>query len=113
MVGRVASVVEEVAALFPDALIHLGGDEVDLSCYASNATLSTYMAANNFSSPAVFEAIWMSKLLPRVKNAGKTAVVWQEMLDNLESVGMESVLGKSFSCQINHIMECAAVVDLC
>lgn len=90
--GRVAAVVGELAPIFPEPLFHLGGDEVHLACYAANATLAAYMAAHNMTGPAALEAKWLSRILPTLEAAGKRPVVWQEILDNLASVGMASVL---------------------
>jgi hypothetical protein len=41
---------------------------------------------------AGLEAVWLGKILPTLKAAGKRPIVWQEIVDNLEAVGMSDVL---------------------
>ena len=36
----------EVAGVFPDAFLHVGGDEVAFTCWASNPAINAWMAAN-------------------------------------------------------------------
>lgn len=38
-----SGVFKEMGTLFPDSLIHLGGDEVDTTCFDENPNLKTWM----------------------------------------------------------------------
>jgi hypothetical protein len=40
---------EEVLPLFPDEMLHIGGDEVKLQCWYSNPAIASWMEANNFT----------------------------------------------------------------
>jgi hexosaminidase len=73
----------EVAAVFPDPYLHVGGDEVGFDCWRSNPSVVAWMAAHgmagNFSA---LESYYVQRLLKLVQALGKTPVGWQEIFDN-------------------------------
>lgn len=79
-----AALYAEVAAVFPDAYMHVGGDEVAFDCWASNPSISAWMAENGFKAGdyAGLESYYVQKNLGLVAAAGKRAVGWQELFDN-------------------------------
>jgi len=78
-----AALFAEAARVFPDDYMHIGGDEVDFSCWASNPGVVTWMAAHgmagNFSA---LESYYVQRVLDLVTGLGKRAVGWEELFDN-------------------------------
>jgi len=73
---------EEVASVFPDQYIHVGGDEVSFSCWQSNPQIQQWMAAHNYTDYAIFESYYEQNLLNIVNHTGKDYIGWQEIFDN-------------------------------
>lgn len=71
---------DEVNVLFPDKYFHLGGDEVDLSCWASNPDLQEYMRIHNLSSINELHTLFMNVSVKLV-NKQKDIIVWQEVFE--------------------------------
>ena len=73
----------EVAAIFPDPYLHVGGDEVDFDCWASNPSVAAWMAAHGMAGNySALESYYVQRLLRLVQALGKTPVGWQEIFDN-------------------------------
>ncbi|GBP50510.1 Beta-hexosaminidase subunit beta [Eumeta japonica] len=70
----------ELRQVFPEKYFHVGGDEVDLSCWASNPQIEDYMLKNNISSTNQLHALFMNTTIPLL-SAGTIPVVWQEVFD--------------------------------
>uniref|UniRef100_A0A7N8XL19 Beta-hexosaminidase subunit alpha n=1 Tax=Mastacembelus armatus TaxID=205130 RepID=A0A7N8XL19_9TELE len=63
---------KEVSSLFPDSYIHLGGDEVDFSCWRSNPTVRSFMQKMRFGVDFTkLQAFYMENSLSVVE-------VWRE-----------------------------------
>jgi N-acetyl-beta-hexosaminidase len=50
-----AGVYAEVAALFPDAYMHLGGDEVVIDCWNEDPKVVAWMQANGLDGKGVYQ----------------------------------------------------------
>lgn len=76
--------LSEVSATFNDSYLHLGGDEVDFSCWKSNPEISKFMLDNNITTYPMLEQFYISKVLSFTDKLTKptTPVVWQEVFDN-------------------------------
>lgn len=72
----------EVAASFPDAYIHAGGDEVDYSCWQSNPRIAAWMSANGVATFAALESYYVQRVIDLLDGLGKSVVGWQEIFDN-------------------------------
>ncbi|KAK9866414.1 hypothetical protein WJX84_011212 [Apatococcus fuscideae] len=80
--GTLWRLLQEVVEIFPDAFLHLGGDEVPFDCWESNPKVRQWMKEQNVSSFAALEASFMKRVLGLTAAAGRFPIVWQDVLDN-------------------------------
>ena len=72
-----SGVFKEMGSLFPEQLIHLGGDEVDRSCFDENPNLKTWMTQHGIATYDDLVNMHLAKarsLLPE----GKRAIYWSD-----------------------------------
>uniref|UniRef100_A0A665W9U1 Beta-hexosaminidase n=1 Tax=Echeneis naucrates TaxID=173247 RepID=A0A665W9U1_ECHNA len=77
-----ARLFQEVSSVFPDSFIHLGGDEVDFSCWRSNPDIRTFMQKMGFGVDfAKLQAFYMESIVNITSALKKTSIVWQDVFD--------------------------------
>lgn len=53
----------EVLSIFPDAYIHIGGDEVDFSCWQSNPEIQQWMKNHSYTDYSAVEQYYETRIL--------------------------------------------------
>jgi hexosaminidase len=72
--------IEEMAHLFPDAYLHIGGDEVNNKPWDSNPKIQQFIRAHGMKDNRDLQAYFNQRLLKIVSKHGKTMMGWDEIL---------------------------------
>ncbi|KAM9375246.1 beta-hexosaminidase subunit alpha [Phaethornis superciliosus] len=89
----VTSLFKEVGSVFPDFFLHLGGDEVDFTCWKSNPKIRAFMKEMGFGEDyKKLESFYIQRLLDIVSSLGKGYIVWQEVFDNGVKVRPDTII---------------------
>ncbi len=73
--------VGEMAAIFPDAYFHIGGDETQGKGWLENPRIMAFMQKKGFKTPAELQAYFNQRLLPILTKHGKKMIGWDEILN--------------------------------
>jgi len=73
---------KELDAVFPDTYIHIGGDEVDFTCWSTNPQIQQWMQEHNYTNYAEVEQYYETKLIGVMESLNKSFIGWQEIFDN-------------------------------
>jgi hexosaminidase len=94
-------VLREVAELFPDEYVHIGGDEPDYSEWKTNERIQAFMKANDIANPPALQAFFNARVEKILHKYGKKAMGWDEVLDpNLpKSIVIQSWRGQDSLAQ--------------
>ncbi|XP_041795125.1 beta-hexosaminidase subunit alpha [Chelmon rostratus] len=88
-----ARLFKEVSSVFPDSYIHLGGDEVDFSCWRSNPDVRAFMSKMGFGADFTkLEAYYIENIVNITSALNKTSIVWQDVFDYHEHIPKDTVL---------------------
>lgn len=109
------------AGLFPDNFVHLGGDEVDMTCWSNTPHVAAWLAANNMTTDQAY-MYFVEKAHQDVIPAGRNPVNWEEVFNhfgsNLDKVRLSlCVHNKLSDCQMAYkpvlSRTCAMLGDDC
>lgn len=88
-----AKLLKEVTAVFPDSFLHLGGDEVNFSCWKSNPDVRSFMQKMGFGSDFTkLEAFYIENMVNITSALNRTTIVWQDVFDFHEKIPKDTVL---------------------
>jgi len=73
-------VLDEVMALFPSKVIHIGGDEVKYNHWKSSAAVQKYMKANNLATPADLQVYFTNNISKYLQSKGRRMMGWNEIM---------------------------------
>ncbi|KAL6774615.1 hypothetical protein ACKKBG_A25675 [Auxenochlorella protothecoides x Auxenochlorella symbiontica] len=77
--GLMWRLLREAARIFPDSALHLGGDEVDPSCWESNPNITAWMRDHGIAhDSAALEQRWLLRMQGLALALGRVPVVWEE-----------------------------------
>jgi hexosaminidase len=72
--------IGEMAALFPDAYFHIGGDECNGKQWDANADIKAWMKSHNIADNAALQAYFTARVQKLVTKHGKITAGWDEIL---------------------------------
>jgi hypothetical protein len=72
-----AGFLGEMAGIFEDDWMFLGGDEVDYRCWDDNAAISAWLAAHNMTSAQLQQYFWQQMGTRVLPTLNKTIGVWE------------------------------------
>lgn len=71
----------EMATIFPDPYLHLGGDETPGTQWKASAHVMAYMKEHNFKNTEELQTYFSQRVLDLAKKHGKHMVGWDEILN--------------------------------
>lgn len=93
--------IGEMAALFPDAYFHIGGDECNGKEWQANPRIVQYMRQHGIKDNAALQAYFTGRVQKLVTKRGKITVGWDEVLqpDTPKDVVIQSWRGQDSLAQ--------------
>jgi hexosaminidase len=75
------ALLTELAGLFPDEYVHLGGDEVDGECWLEDSIIQKWAEAHGVGWKERLVAKFSARVLRRAEQLGKRPVLWDEAVE--------------------------------
>ncbi|AHG20940.1 beta-N-acetylhexosaminidase [Chania multitudinisentens RB-25] len=75
----VDSIIGELAAIFPDPYLHIGGDEVDATQWKESKTIQAFMQQNQLADTHALQAFFNQKLEKILEKHQRRMVGWDEI----------------------------------
>lgn len=82
--------LNEVQNVFQDKYFHLGGDEINFSCWESNPMISKYMKDQDLQSSDLL-AMFFLNIIPMLKN-NKSPIVWEDVFENGVPLHLDTIV---------------------
>ena len=73
-------VLGDASKLFPDAFVHLGGDEVDTSCWGSTPSIRQWLQERNYTTADAY-SYFVSTAAKIARSHQKRPIQWAEVFD--------------------------------
>lgn len=72
-------VIDEVIALFPSQVIHIGGDEVRYDQWNASAQVKSFMAKNGLKTPAELQVFFTNDISNMLRGKNKRMMGWNDI----------------------------------
>ena len=100
----------ELSRRFPEQYLHLGGDEVDFSCWQSNPGVKAFMERMHFGNDYKrLESYYIQRVVKMVESLAKSYIVWQEVFDDNVTLAPDTVVhvwkGKGWQLEMQKVTE--------
>ncbi len=79
VIGFLNDVIDEVIALFPSPVIHIGGDEVDYDLWNASHQVKSFMANNGLKTPAELQVFFTNNISNMLLAKKKRMMGWNEI----------------------------------
>lgn len=76
----IGDLLADVAAVFPDPCVHIGGDEVHAQAWSTHAHIVAHMRAEGLSDQRALQARFTRRVVDILTGLGRRAIVWDEAL---------------------------------
>jgi len=73
-------VLDEVMALFPSKVIHIGGDEVKYNHWKTSESVQAYMKEKGLATPAELQVYFTNKISQYLQSKGRRMMGWNEIM---------------------------------
>lgn len=78
----VEDVLDEIIALFPSPIIHIGGDEVKYDQWKASGKIQSYMKQNKIETPADLQILFTNDISYLLKQKGRRMMGWNDITGN-------------------------------
>jgi hexosaminidase len=75
-------VLDEVIALFPSEVIHIGGDEVKYNHWKSSISVSEYLKEKELKTPADLQVYFTNNISKHLQSSGRRMMGWNEIMSH-------------------------------
>ena len=84
----------QVAEVFPDDYVHLGGDEVDFGCWLSNDEIRKWLdhRTSTYKNGTTLHTYFLTRMVKIVEKLKKRYIVWQEVFDDGVKMNKETIV---------------------
>ncbi len=97
-------VLDEVMALFPSDVIHIGGDEVKYTQWKESETVQAYMKEKGLASPADLQVYFTNQISQYLQSKGRRMMGWNEIMGhNLHEYQNDT--DKRIEQQFHHLLD--------
>lgn len=98
-------ILDEVIALFPSKIIHIGGDEVNTSYWKESPSVNAYMRNHQIGSYGSLQLSFTNTIAAYLSSKGKRMMGWNEITGDLFSETKEAVESQLDKSAIVHFWE--------
>lgn len=99
-------VLDEVIALFPSDIIHIGGDEVRADHWNASSEIQTFMKLNNIRNPAELQIWFTNYICNYLHSKGKRMMGWNDVTgDKLHGFQNETKIGSDFQLSSDAVVQ--------
>lgn len=89
--AAIEALIGELAAVFPDDYLHIGGDEVHPQWWRDSAEIQAFMRAQGLADVAALQAYFNTRVRALLERHGRRMLVWDEALHPALTVQADAV----------------------